>query len=82
MDVSTSAPFVARLAAIAAAAGFVLVAGFQFALAFRAPRGRGASGGAHNFLPKRLRIASSVGAVILVLGALLVLGRAGYWGSA
>lgn len=82
MDVSTTAPFVARLAAIAAAAGFVLVAGFQIALAFGAPWGRGAWGGAHDVLPTRLRIASSVGAVTLILGALVVLGRAGYWGSA
>jgi hypothetical protein len=82
MDVSTTAPFVARLAAIAAAAGFALVAGFQIALASGAPWGRGAWGGAHDVLPTRLRIASSVGAVTLILGALVVLGRAGYWGSA
>jgi hypothetical protein len=81
VDTSASAPLVARLAAVAGAAGFVLVAGFQIALAFGAPWGRGAWGGAHDVLPMRQRIASLVAAVVLVLGALIVLGRTGYWES-
>jgi hypothetical protein len=80
-ETSTSAPLVARLAAGAGAAGFVLVAGFQIALAFGAPWGRGAWGGAHDVLPMRQRMASAVAAVVLVLGALFVLGRAGHWES-
>jgi len=80
-DTSTSAPLVARLAAGAAAAGFVLVAGFQIALAFGAPWGRGAWGGAHEVLPIRQRMASTAAAVVLILSALIVLGRASYWGS-
>ena len=80
-DTSTSAPLVARLAAGAGAAGFVLVAGFQIALAFGAPWGRGAWGGSHAVLPMRQRVASTVAAVVLILSALVVLGRAGAWGS-
>ena len=57
------------------------MAGFQIALAFGAPWGRGAWGGAHDVLPIRQRIASAVAAVVLVLGALIVLGRTGYWES-
>jgi hypothetical protein len=63
------------------AAGFVLVAGFQITLALGAPWGRGAWGGAHDVLPMRQRIASAVGAVVLILGALILLGRTGHWES-
>jgi hypothetical protein len=80
-DASAPAPLVARLAAVTGAAGFVLVAGFQIALAFGAPWGRGAWGGAHDVLPMRQRIASAMAAVVLVLGALIVLGRTGLWES-
>jgi hypothetical protein len=77
-----TAPLVVRFAAVAAATGFVFVAGFQIALALGAPWGRGAWGGTHVVLPTRLRTASSVSAGILLLGALIILGRAGYWGAA
>jgi hypothetical protein len=69
---------IARSAAALAAIGFVLVAGFQAALAFGAPLGRAAWGGAHERLPKRLRIASTFAAVMWLVAALVVLARAGF----
>ncbi len=67
------------LAAMAAAFGFVLVAGFQFALALGAPWGSAAWGGAHDGrLPGQLRVASLIAAVVWVLLASLMFQRAGH----
>jgi hypothetical protein len=65
-------------AAAMAAIGFVLVAGFQAALALGAPWGRAAWGGAHERLPDALRVASAFAAALWVIAALLVLARAGF----
>jgi hypothetical protein len=62
-----------------AAGGFLLVAVFQISLALGVPWGRGAWGGVHgDVLPARLRIASAVSVGVLVVAALVVLGRVGY----
>jgi hypothetical protein len=66
-----------RWAAAMAAIGFVLVAGFQVALALGAPWGRAAWGGAHERLPIALRVASAFAAVVWAVAALVVLARAG-----
>jgi hypothetical protein len=71
----------ARTAAAVAATGFILVAGFQVFLALGASWGRAAWGGTHDVLPPGLRIASAASAVVLIVAALVVLGRAGYWGA-
>jgi hypothetical protein len=70
-----------RAAAVAATVGFVLVAFFQVALALGVPWGRAAWGGAHDRLPKGLRIASGFAAVFWIVAALVVLTRAGYEAS-
>jgi hypothetical protein len=67
-----------RWAAAVAAIGFVLVAGFQVALALGAPWGRAAWGGAHERLPLGLRVASAFAAVLWAVAALVVLARAGF----
>jgi hypothetical protein len=68
-----------RIAAMAAAVGFLVIAAFQVALALGAPLGRAAWGGAYDEqLPMGLRIASGVAVGVWVLAALIVLGRAGY----
>src|SRR5438445_13182479 len=67
-----------RAAAAAAATGFGLLATFQLLLALGAPLGHAAWGGAQERLPSGLRIASAFAAVVLVVAALIVLGRAGY----
>ena len=67
-----------RSAAAMAAIGFVLVAGFQAALALGAPWGRAAWGGAHERLPNALRVASAFAAAFWVVAALVVLARAGF----
>jgi hypothetical protein len=70
-----------------------VIAAFQAALALGLPFGRAAWGGAHpGRLPANLRRASAVSVVILAIGALVVLARAGvgpialpepiaYWGT-
>jgi hypothetical protein len=68
----------ARTAAIVAAIGYLGIAGFQVALALGAPLGHAAWGGKHRVLPTGLRVASGVAAVIWIVGALIVLGRAGF----
>jgi hypothetical protein len=68
----------ARSAAALAAIGFVLVAGFQVALALGAPWGKAAWGGAHERLPNRLRISSTFAAAVWLVAALIVLARAGF----
>ena len=69
----------ATIAAPVAAVGFVLVAGYQVLLALGIAFSGAAWGGAP--LTPALRLASAVSAVVLILAALVVLGRAGYWGS-
>jgi hypothetical protein len=68
-----------RIAAMAAAVGFLLIAAFQVALALGAPLGGAAWGGAYEGqLPMGLRIASGVAVAVWVLAAMVVLGRAGF----
>jgi hypothetical protein len=67
-----------RGAAIAAAVGFLLLACFQVALASGVPWGQAAWGGAHDRLPRGLRIASGIAATFWIVAALAVLSRAGY----
>jgi hypothetical protein len=68
-----------RIAAIAAAIGFLVIAAFQVALALGAPLGSAAWGGAYDEqLPMGLRIASGVAVCVWVLAALILLGRAGF----
>jgi len=70
-----------RIAAVAAAAGFLLQAAFQAAIALGAPLGSASWGGAYDGqLPTALRIASGVAAGAYVLFALIVLGRGGFRG--
>jgi hypothetical protein len=65
----------------AAAAGFLVVASFQVALAAGAPFGRAAFGGADaGTLPVDLRLVSAVAAVVWVLAALHALSRGGFTG--
>jgi hypothetical protein len=67
------------VAAAVAAVGFVLVAGYQVLLALGIAFSGAAWGGAT--LTSSLRLASAVSAVVLIIAALVALGRAGYWGS-
>ncbi|MGA8709863.1 MAG: hypothetical protein WB786_01340 [Thermoplasmata archaeon] len=69
----------ARIAAVAAAVGFVVAAGYQVFLALGLEFGGAAWGGAA--LTPALRLASAVSGMLLVVAALIILGRAGYWGS-
>jgi hypothetical protein len=66
------------LAGVLAAIGCVGIAAFQVALAAGAPLGRAAWGGAHERLPRNLRVASAVAAGVWVLGALIMLAGAGF----
>ena len=67
-----------RVAAVAAI-GFLIIASFQVALAFGAPLGAAAFGGANaGQLPQQLRIASAGAAVVWLLAALVVLARGGF----
>ena len=67
-----------RRFAVTAAAGLLVVATFQVALAFGAPLGRASWGGKHRRLPRSLRVGSAMSAAALMLGALVVLRTAGY----
>ena len=70
-----------RIAAVAAALGFLLQAAFQAVLALGAPLGSASWGGAYEGqLPTSLRIASGVAVCVYVLFALIVLGRGGFRG--
>jgi hypothetical protein len=61
-----------------AAAGFLVVASFQVALALGAPFGRAAFGGAHaGTLPEEFRVVCAVAAGLWALAALHVLSRGG-----
>jgi hypothetical protein len=64
-------------AAVLAAAGFLVIAAFQAALALGAPLGHAAWGGKQTRLPTRLRVGSAVAVAVWTLAALFVLGRAG-----
>jgi hypothetical protein len=67
-----------RIAAVAAAVGFLVQAAFQAAIALGAPLGSASWGGAYEGqLPLGLRIASGVAVGVYVLAALIVLGRGG-----
>jgi hypothetical protein len=67
----------ATLAATLAAAGFLVIAAFQFALARGAPLGRAAYGGRNAELSPGLRRASAVAVVIWLLAAGVILGAGG-----
>ena len=70
-----------RIAAAAAAGGFLLQAAFQAALALGAPLGSASWGGAYEGqLPMGLRIASGVAVGVYALFAPIVLGRGGFRG--
>jgi predicted anti-sigma-YlaC factor YlaD len=66
---------------VLAAIGFIALALFQAALAAGAPWGEAAWGGGDSHLSAAQRGASAVAAVIYVAAALIVLGRAGIWGT-
>jgi hypothetical protein len=68
-----------RIVAAIAAVGFLVVAGYQVLLALGVAFSGAAWGGAP--LTPTLRFASAVSAIVLILAALIVVGRAGYWGS-
>ena len=67
-----------RTAAALAAAGLLVIAAFQAALALGAPLGHAAWGGRQARLSTRFRIASAVAVVFWIVAALVVLGRAGF----
>ena len=70
-----------RIAAVDAAAGFLVQAAFQGAIALGAPLGSASWGGAYEGqLPVGLRIASGIAVGVYVLAALIVVGRAGFRG--
>lgn len=66
-----------QLVALIAAAGFVIIATFQAALALGAPFGEAAWGGRHVRLPASLRAASAVAVGVWLLAAVVILARAG-----
>jgi hypothetical protein len=80
MHIPRSSGSASDRAAVVAATGFVVVAGFQLLLALGVPWGRAAWGGGQATLPPELRVASSVSIAVFIGAALVVLGRAGYWG--
>src|ERR1700686_796158 len=67
-----------RIAGATAAVGFLVVTGYQVLLALGTAFSGAAWGGAT--LTPTLRLASAVSALVLVLAALIVFGRAGFWG--
>jgi hypothetical protein len=67
----------AKTAAILAAAGFLLMVGYQAALALGAHLP--GWGGGPRTLPTSLRIGSALSAAVFIGAALVILGRAGYW---
>jgi hypothetical protein len=71
-----------RFAATVVATAFIAVAGYEVFWALGGSRGlSGAWGGSHDHLPVGLRLASAFAAILLVAGAIIVLGRARYWAS-
>ena len=82
MHLPTFSADIAQRAAKVAAAGLGVVAVFLLGLAFGAPWGRATQGGfIDGTLPPELRVVSSVSMVIIIGAAIIVLGRAGYWGD-
>jgi hypothetical protein len=69
---------IARRAAIGAAVLYILIAAFQLALAFGAPWGKAAFGGAVEQPGLELRTSSVVAVVVWSAAALIVLKRAGF----
>jgi hypothetical protein len=67
----------ARIAGAIAAVGFIVVAAYQVLLALGIAFSGAAWGGAT--LTPTLRLASAASAIVLILAAWIVLGRAGYW---
>ena len=67
----------ASTASVLAAAGFLVIAAFQLALAAGVPLGRAAWGGKSAVLPGNLRRASAVACVVWLVGVVIILGRAG-----
>jgi hypothetical protein len=65
----------------AAAACIAVVVVFQLLLASELPLGRAAWGGANDVLSPSLRISSAFAVIIWTGATLLILGRAGAWGS-
>jgi hypothetical protein len=72
---------VVKSAGVLAAIGCLGIAAFQVALTAGAPIGRAAWGGAHERLPRSLRVASAVAVFVWVLAALIVLAGAGFEAS-
>jgi hypothetical protein len=72
---------VEEIVALAVAIGCLGIAVFQVALAAGAPLGGAAWGGAHERLPRNLRVASAAAAAVWVLAALIVLAAAGFEAS-
>jgi hypothetical protein len=70
-----------KAAGILASVGCLGIAAFQVALAAGAPLGRAGWGGAHERLPRNLRVASAAAAVVWVLAALIVLAGAEFEAS-
>ncbi len=82
MSFPTFAAGVARPAAAVAAGVFIAVAGLQLFWAAGGDWGLSAAwGGTYSHLPARLRVASALSAAVLIVGAVIVLTRAGYWAS-
>lgn len=82
MRESRSVGHTTRRAAVTAAVGFGVIAVFQLLLALGAPWGQAAwGGGQEGTLPQELRFASTISMVIFIGAAIIVLGRAGYWGT-
>ena len=78
---SRGGSFVVKSVGVLAAIGCFGIAAFQVALTAGAPIGRAAWGGAHERLPRKLRVASAVAAFVWVLAALIVLAGAGFEAS-
>jgi hypothetical protein len=77
----SSSSVVSRTAAVLAATGFVGIAVFQLALAAGAKWGHAAWGGANAQLSTAQRVGSLIAVAVWAAAALIVLGRAGVWGS-
>ena len=71
-----------RFAATVVATAFIVVAALEIFWALGGSWGlSGAWGGGHDHLPAKLRVASAFAALVLVAGAIIVLGRARHWAS-
>jgi hypothetical protein len=72
----------ARFAAAVVASAFIVDAAFESFWALGGSFGlSGAWGGGHDHLHAGLRVASVFAAVLLIVGAFIILGRARYWAS-